>query len=255
MRHGFSPRLFILAFILTLTLLSVDLNAVVVENANGEVPVLIKHLPDWEEAQKRAAYAEDSQTLREAVGDKPALEAVVFDGAEAVTASYEPSMRLVIIEYFTPQLASDNDRRVTERINQLRSGGQPTPSLYRRVGNYLVFVFDAPSAEAAEQLVGKVKYEQEVRWLGEYPYAAENAQRANAVMAADVILTTLKASGVTLLVSLSLGSILGGLVFLRRRAQASATEIFTDAGGMVRLNIDEVTPQRDPQRLLKQGDR
>ncbi len=255
MRNGFSPKLYILAFVATLVLLPANLKAVIVENARDEVPVLIKHLPNWEEAQKSAAYVKNLSALREATGNRPVLDAIVFDGAEAVTASYDRGMRLVIVEYFTPQLASDNDRRVIERINELRAGGgQPAPSLYRRIGNYLVFVFDAASAEAAEQLVSGVKYEQEVRWLGEYPYAVENAQRANAVMAADVILTTLKASGVTLLVSLCLGSILGGLVFLRRRAQASASEIFTDAGGMVRLNIDEATPQHDPRRLLKQGE-
>ena len=252
MSYRFSPKSFIVSFILPLIFLSVNAGIVSAVDVSVEVPALVKHLPGWEEVHKSTAYVRDLPTLQAAAGNRPALDAIALDGGEAVTATYEAATRLVIVEYFTPQLASDNDKRVTERINGLRNEGQPAPSLYRRVGNYLVFVFDAPNAEAAERLAGEVKYEQEVRWLSEYPYAAEDAQRANAGMAADVIIATLQASGLTLLVSLGLGSLLGAFVFMRRRAQA--TKVFTDAGGMVRLNIDDVTPQHDPKRLLKRGE-
>jgi len=250
--YRFSSKSFLVTFVLALIFLSASAGVASAEDVSAEIPALVKHLPRWEEAQKRAAYVRDLPALQAAAGNRPVLDAIALDGGEAVTAIYDSATRLVIVEYFTPQLASDNDKRVTERINGLRNGGQPAPSLYRRVGNYLVFVFDAPNAEAAERLAGEVKYEQEVRWLGEYPYAVEDAQRANAGMAADVIIATLQASGLTLLVSLGLGGLLGAFVFMRRRAQA--TKVFTDAGGMVRLNIDEVTPQHDPQRLLKQGE-
>ena len=51
------------------------------------------------------------------------------------------------------------------------------PTAYRRVGNYAVFVFDAPGAEAANQLIDQVKYQQVVQWLGQNPFAYEQATR------------------------------------------------------------------------------
>jgi hypothetical protein len=62
-----------------------------------------------------------------------------------------------------------------------------------------------------------------------------------------------KASGVALVGCLGLGGLLGALLFTRRRAQQKAQEAFSDAGGMLRLNIDELTPQTDPARLLGPG--
>ncbi len=35
-----------------------------------------------------------------------------------------------------------------------------------------------------------------------------------------------------------------------RRARQAMTEAFSDAGGIVRLNLDELTAQSDPERLL-----
>ena len=50
-----------------------------------------------------------------------------------------------------------------------------------------------------------------------------------------------------------LGGVLGALLFNRRRTQQSTHEAYSDAGGMLRLNIDELTPQTDPARLLGPG--
>lgn len=223
------------------------------KSEENEIPVLVKHLPDWETAQAHAAYAVSLPSLKTILQDQPALDAINFvDGTEAVVAPYGSS-QLTIIEYGTPQIAASNDAQIKEQINKLRGEGQPVPSAYRRVGNYSVFVFNAPDVQTAEDLVGKVHYEQVVQWLGDNPRALQRAQKAYVATTAGLILAVLKASGLALILCLGTGGLFGSIIFLRRRAQQSATAAYSDAGGLMRLNIDEMTPQAEPARLLGKG--
>ena len=224
------------------------------EKSEGEIPVLLKHLPDWETKQHRAIYTFSLNMLQQAAGNRAALDAVSFSGgAEAVTALYGSS-RLVIVELTTPQLATDCDSRINARINELRTGGQPTPSAYRRVGNYVVFVFDAPDEATATQLIDKISYEQVVQWLGDNPNWMIRAEREYRRTTAGVILAVFKASGISILLCLVIGGIFGSIVFRRRRAAQASAQAYSDAGGMLRLNIDELTPEVDPARLIGNGD-
>jgi hypothetical protein len=222
----------------------------------GEIPVLVKHLPDWETAQEEAAYAVSYEQLQKIAGNRPALDVVSFEGGtEAVSAIYQQAGHLVLVEYATPQIAFDEDARIKARIAALSGEGKPAPSAYRRVGNYAVFVFDAPDESAAASLIDKVKYEKDVRWLGENPYAVERANRAWLNMSTSVIVNTVKAAGLAIVLCLAIGGIFGGWIFTRRRAQAALSEKFSDAGGMVRLNIDEISAQNNATRLVGQGDK
>lgn len=220
----------------------------------NDIPALVKHLPDWETAQERATYTINHKALQEAVGNHPVLDAFDFTGgAEAVTAAYD-SARLVIVEFNTPQLSIDNDARITARLKELRDAGQPVPTSYRRVGNYSVFVFDAPDEKAAGQLIDAIKYEKVVQWLGDNPHAWDRLEKEYNETTSGLIVGIVKASGFSALLCVAIGSLFGGLVFMRRRAQQSATDKYSDAGGMLRLNMDELTPQTDPARLLEKGD-
>lgn len=224
------------------------------DRGEGDIPVLVKHLPDWEKVQGGVAYAVNQDQLKEALGGQPVLDAVSFEGgAEAVTANYGQS-RLVIIENTTPQFATDNDVRIQGKIQELRAQGQNVPTAYQRVGNYSVFVFNAPDEQTATQLIKAITYEQTVQWLGTNPRALERAQRQYTETTANIILAVLKASGLSILLCLGIGGLFGGLVFLHRRAQQAASTAYSDAGGMVRLNIDGMTAQNDPARLLGRGD-
>jgi len=143
------------------------------DGGEGDIPVLVKHLPDWQSAQHRALYA----VTRDALRSDPVFDAVNFEaGTEVAMADYN-GLWLAIVEFNTPQLATDNHGRITSKIQELRSQGQPAPTAYRRVGNYSVFVFDAASEVAANQLIDQVKYEQMVQWLGKNPYRYEQALR------------------------------------------------------------------------------
>jgi hypothetical protein len=224
-------------------------------SGEGELPPLIKHLPEWEKVKEHASYAVSSAALKDAAGSHPVFETIDFNGGvEAATAQYNNSSRLVIVEYPTPQLASYNDANINKSLEKLKSEGQSTLPLYKRVGNYSVFVFNAPDEKSAQQLAESVKYEQVVRWLGENPFLLEKAQKMYAVTVSSILLSTLKATGLGILLSIGVGGLIGAIVFFRRRAQQNATDIYSDAGGMTRLNLDELGTSSSSIKLLGKGD-
>lgn len=221
------------------------------DKGEGDIPALIKHLPAPEEGQKNAIYLNSFSALDKLGLQQPVLSAVQSGGnADAVLATYGPS-KVLIVEFNTPQLATENDQRIIARIQELWKLGQPAPTAYRRVGNYSVFVFDAPDEQTAKRLIDEVKYEQVVQWLGENPNIFKEAQRQYINTTLGVLVAVLKASGYAVVACLGLGALIGGLLFTYRRAQQKAVT-FSDAGGMLRLNLDEMTAQTDPARLLRE---
>jgi hypothetical protein len=240
---------------------------------DGDIPVLVKHLPDWQNASHLANYFVSLGGLEEAIHlpinqpialdinkevkqplralPQPVFGALNFDGGtEAVADNYGQS-QLVIVEFTTPQFASDNDRRITAKIQELKNQGQPTPTGYRRVGNYSVFVFNAPDEKTANQLIDQVKYEQVVQWLGDDPHLYERVQRYVLQKTGGVVIAVLESSGLSVLLCLGVGGLFGALLFRRRRrARLRQGEAYSDAGGMVRLNLDEVV-ESDAARLLQ----
>jgi hypothetical protein len=224
-----------------------------IETDSGGVPVLVQHLPDWEAVAARAAHVTTLPELSRAVGGgrgEPTLDVVSFaGGTEAVTADYGAAGRLVIVEFSTPQFAADADRAISARIAELRAAHQSVPTVYQRKGNYSVFVFGATDEAAAHALVDRVHYEKDVRWLGRDPHTNEKANRYWINMSASVLVNTIKAAGLAIVLCLGVGSIFGTLVFRRRRAQAALTARYSDAGGMMRLNLDD-----HARKLLGQGE-
>jgi hypothetical protein len=223
------------------------------DKGDGEIPALVKHLPGWESGTVDPAYAVNLFGLKENLPNQPVFDAINFvGGVEAVSANYGAA-KLVIVEFNTPQLATENDRAIVSKIPELHSQAQPAPSAYRRVGNYAVFVFDAPTPEAANQLIDQVKYQQVVQWLGENPFSYERATREFTETTLGVFVSVVKASGLALVTCLAVGGFFGALLFRVRRAQQRAREAYSDSDAMLRLNLDELTPESDPGRLLHRG--
>ncbi len=221
------------------------------DKGENDIPALIKHLPNPEEAQKTAIFLHSFANLDRLGLQQGVLTAIQSLGnADAALAAYGPS-KVLVIEFNTPQLAKENDDRITARIQELWKLGQPAPIAYRRVGNYSVFVFDAPDDASAKQLIAQVKYEQVVQWLGEDPNILKRAQQHYVNTTLGVLVAVLKASGYALLACLGLGGLAGALLFTHRRAQQQKNlATFSDAGGMLRLNLDDLTPETNPTRLL-----
>jgi hypothetical protein len=219
------------------------------DKGEGEIPALIQHLPNPEQAQKNAVYLNSFTDLGRLPFQHAVFDAIQPHGnADAAVSTYGPS-KVLIVEFNTPQLATENDQRIIARIQELWKLGQPAPTAYRRVGNYSVFVFDAPDEQSARQMIDQVKYEQVVSWLGENPNILKEAQKRYVDTTLGVLVTVLKASGYALITCLGMGGLIGGLLFGYRRSQQKAMA-YSDAGGMLRLNLDELTAETDPGRLL-----
>lgn len=227
--------------------------AATLDKGEGDMPALLKHLPGWESGNLVSQYAVSLPVLKNIVPNQSVFDSISFDGGvEAASAHYGAS-QLVIVEFNTPQLATDNNQRIVTRIQELRSQGQPAPSGYRRVGNYAVFVFGAPDEQAANQLIDQVKYQQVVQWLGHNPFSYEEATREFTETTLGVFVSVVKTSGLALLACLAVGGFFGALLFRFRRAQQRGRDEFADSEAMLRLNLDNLTPENDPQRLLGRG--
>ncbi len=223
------------------------------DKGEADVPVLVKHLPGWPSVQDRALYIINHEELKKEFSNQNVLEVLTFaTGTEAATANYDGS-KLLVIEFKTPQLATDNDTRIAARIQELRSQGQPAPAAYRRVGNYSVFVFDAPNEQAANGLIDQVQYQQMVQWLGRNPTLYDKAANEFTRTTLGVFIAVVKASGLVVIGSLAVGGLLGALLFRMRRKQQRLAQAYSDAGGMLRLNIDELNATHDPARLIGPG--
>jgi hypothetical protein len=222
--------------------------AAALPEGDDEPPVLVRHLPDGQ-TSRHPLYAVSLNQLKNIAPNQPIFDYMSFEGGtEAVTANYGPA-RLVIVEFTTPQFAGDNDRAITAKIQELKSQNQPGPSAYRRVGNYSVFVFNAPNEGTANDLIDQVKYQKVVQWLGEDPHLYEKLEKYLAQTSAGVLIAVLESSGLSLIVCFGLGALFGTLLFRYRRAQRATR--YSDAGGSVRLNLDELTSHGNSRGLLK----
>ena len=220
-----------------------------ISEADG-IPVIIKHLPEWEKVQSDARLIKSQDDLRAVLGARPVFDLIDFEGGtEAVTAPYEVG-KLLIVEYNTPQASIDTDDKVKQYLaeNQQRN----PPIFYRRIGNYNVFLFDGADEEAANELIGQVKYEKIVQWLGEDPFLYERVQRSYVTTLTEIFFATILAiiSGIGLSILAGIG--VGILFFYVRKKQRDESESFSDAGGMLRLNLDEASPEVSSDRLLKE---
>jgi hypothetical protein len=217
------------------------------EVAEGDnVPVLIKHLPAWQEKRANATFSTSIGQVRYVLGDRPVLNAIEFvPGTEAVTGQYE-SGQLLIIEFASPQAASE----AASNIEKTLSESGDTTTVHRRIGNYNALVFDVSSEAAANSLLDEVKYEKQIHWLGNNPFRI-SAERAFVLTTSDIFLSTV----LFILIGVGLaivGGLATGILYFRlREGRRAAMTAHTDAGGMTRLNLDGLTPDIMPGRLLK----
>ena len=201
------------------------------------LPVLIKHLPDWQNVRETTIFAADPADLKRAVGDRSVLNEIELShGTEAVTAVY-PAGRLVIVEFMTPQGSADADAKILRKLEASPENG----TVYRRIGNYNAFVFDAKAPEAAAGLLDKVKYEKSVQWLGEDPFLIKKLERYFVTMSRDIFISTVLwiVGGLGLAI---VSGLIAGIIFYRVREQKRAAwSAYSDAGGLTRLNLDELS--------------
>lgn len=173
--------------------------------------------------------------------------------AEAVMAEYEiataannsqaskpaslrttaPRMKLLIIEYKTPQFAYDATERATGFVNSLPESEQGR-IIVKREGNYLIEAVNFQDRNSAQMLVDSVKYPYSVKWLHDPRRPPRDPLRMQ--KAAQMLISTFSLLGLLIMTVLVVGGIFGTTVFLKRRRRQE--QAFSDAGGMLRLELD-----------------
>ncbi len=152
--------------------------------------------------------------------------------AEAATAEYGPNARLLIVEYHTPEFAADAHRRINSYLASLSEEERGRIIVNRR-GNYIVEATNFDDREFAQSLIDSVEYPYTVKLLNpdapmNDPFAAQKAAR--------MMISTFSIIGLTVFTVLFVGTTFGAMIFLKRRKRQQ--EIFSDAGGMLRLDLD-----------------
>ena len=239
------------AFICAINVAAQDLNQSGSQEISEKegVPVLVKHLPDWETKKDSSVFVTKKEDLQGYLNDREVIERIDFiPGTEAVLASYSAG-KLVIIEFASPQASSDADARVKQHISEGASD-----YFYRRIGNYNVFLFDGVDESAANALFDQVKYEKVVQWLGSSPsfLPQGDTEREFIVGASSLFVATVVVILSGFGISAVLGVIFGILYFYFQESRRSSFNSFSDAGGMTRLNLDGLSAEQNSERLLSE---
>jgi len=90
-------------------------------------------------------------------------------------------------------------------------------------------------------LIAKIKYEKSVQWLGDDPFLVGKIERYLVGTSADMLISTAIFITLGLATAVVIG-IFGGFVVYRMREQRRTEwHAFSDAGGLTRLNLDELS--------------
>ena len=201
------------------------------------LPVLVKHLPEWEKVKDQAKLTNTVADLKQELGPRPVLDVIEMGaGAEAAIADYSVG-RLLLIENQTPQFASSNDAAIITKLAETVDRS----TVYKRIGNYNALVFDAADPAAAEALLGQIKYQKAVQWLGEDPFFVSRVERYLIGSTGDVLVSTALFIVMCMAGAIAAGLLGGYVYFLKREQRRLTRSAFSDAGGLTRLNLDELS--------------
>jgi hypothetical protein len=218
----------------------------------GELPSLPLHLPEADRIAGSDKYIVGPVALSRLKNFSDLKDAIGFGaGVEVATADYRSGggqMNLIIVEYYTPQTASDGQGRIQAHFNAL-----PQPEkdrlILKRIGNYVVAMSNIQDMPAAQNIVDQIKYEKNIYWAGRKftdiplefrppdPLAVEDTVRTVRVLVRSFYWT-----GIMILSGLLLGFLAGVLLFQwkrYRRRKLGLDDLFSDAGGTLRLNLDD----------------
>ena len=218
----------------------------------AERPVVFHSLPEAARVSTNLTYFLGPESLNTAIPGSRDLYA--FNGdAEAVVAEYAlkpdpptPSartaapprpipapMKLLIVEYHTPQFAYDAIARANQYVDSLPESGQQR-IIIKREGNYIVEAVNFADRTAAQAIVDAVQYPYGVQWLHHPSIPSPDPFRGQ--KAAEMLLSTFSLLGVMILSVLVGGGIFGTTLFLKRRKQMQAA--YSNGGDMLRLELD-----------------
>src|SRR4029077_13524516 len=132
------------------------------------------------------------------------------------TEAPDSSLKLLIVEFHTPQFATDAMARITSYVASLSEADRQR-IVFQRTGNYVVEAVNVQNREYAEGLVNSVQYPYTVKWLRNPLWPTNDPFRMEKT--ANMLLSTFGLLGLILLTVLVVGSVFGTTIFLKRRKQ------------------------------------
>lgn len=221
-------------------------------SASSELPPLPSHLPEENKLANSEIYLVGPAALARLEGFSDLKDVVNFSGGtEIAFAKYRngnSDFGLIIVEYHTPQLASDGYAQFQNYFGNLPEQAK-AQRLLKRIGNYIVLTTGVQDLAAAENVISQIKYNPGVYWEGKKlsqiplafrppdPFALEEMSQT-----AQVILRTFYWVGIMLFVAIILGFISGWTFFYwnrYKRNKLGFDDVYSDAGGSIRLNLDD----------------
>jgi hypothetical protein len=218
----------------------------------GELPSLPLHLPETDKVAESEKYIVGPAALASLKNFGDVKDAISFgSGAEVTAAAYrsgDGQMNLIIVEYYSPQSAADGEARIRDHFNGL-SQNEKDRLLLKRVGNYMVVMSNIQDMPAAENIAGQIKYQKKIYWAGRKFTDIPLEYRPPDPQVTEYINGTVKTmirsfywTGIALLSALLLGFAAGFSLFQwkrYRRRKLGLDDAFSDAGGSLRLNLDD----------------
>lgn len=231
-----------------------------------QLPSLPSHLPDQDKIAESEKYIVGPMALSKLENFSDLKNVINFDaGMEITTGDYHNGsgrMSLVIIEYHTPQSASDGYTKLQSYFSALPQS-EKDRQIIKRTGNYVITAVNIQDLPAAQNIINQIKYETKIYWAGRKasdiplefrppdPVAIQEATRT-----VQVLLRSFYWIGVMLLTAILLGISAGGLLFCwnrYRHYKLGLDNAFTDGGGSLRLNLDDYPLTREFQ--IKQSEK
>lgn len=155
------------------------------------------------------------------------------DSSSAGISESQTPLKLIIVEYHTPQFATDAFINLS-RFDESLPDEERNQMLVHREGNYIVKAVNVRNRELAQTLINSIQYPYTVKWLRNPLWPTNDPFRMEKT--AQMLVSTFGLLGLILLTVLLVGSAFGATIFLKRRKRQQ--EVFSDAGGMLRLEID-----------------
>jgi hypothetical protein len=184
-----------------------------------------------------AVLAEYKQTTpTDALNQPPATGTISNKTGDAGTPGKLEAaspLKLIIVEYHTPQFATDALAGLNDFVEALPEE-ERKGVVFRREGNYVIEAINVRDRDLAQGLIGSITYPYTVKWLRNPLWPTNDPFRMEKT--AQMLVSTFGLLGLILLTVLTVGSAFGATIFLKRRKRQQ--EIFSDAGGMLRLEID-----------------
>ncbi|MGH9821838.1 MAG: hypothetical protein ACREDR_01055, partial [Blastocatellia bacterium] len=215
-------------------------------------PFLLDNLPLEGGATPAVRYALGPESLNAYV--KRGSDTFNFNGdAEAAVALYPQgatgagsagSFQLVMVEYNTPQFAIDELKKAQVFVATLPPDEQ-SRTIVKRIGNYIVEANNVTDRAAAERVMGSITYPYTVKMLRNP--RTPDADPHFGQKTAQVLLSSIGIIALMVGAALAGGIAFGSVVFFRRRRQQRG--MFSDAGGMLRLDIEPLGAGGDPSLI------